>query len=165
MSVVAYSIGKAGRGKTNCHNFETDSGNNKSLESGPCPQHYGSPDPQANYRFNRSPQVTIKGKKEGLEDKTKRHVPGPGAHEIPSMIGRDAPKFVMGGKHSKSINCLPSAEVPGPGTYESRNHTLQAAPKYSIYGRTKMGTSLAVRQNGTHEKISLGLDDDVPGPG
>jgi hypothetical protein len=71
----------------------------------------------------------------------------------------------MGGKHSKSINCLPSADVPGPGTYESRNSTLNAAPKYSMYGRTKMGTSLAVRQNGSHEKISLGLDDDVPGPG
>jgi hypothetical protein len=142
-----------------------DSGNNRSLESNPSPQHYGSPDPQANYRFNRSPQVTIKGKKEGLEDKTKRHVPGPGAHELHNLIGRDAPKFVMGGKHSKSINCLPSAEVPGPGSYESRNNTLQAAPKYSIYGRTKMGTSLAVRQNGTHEKISLGFDDEVPGPG
>ena len=28
-----------------------------------------------------------------------------------------------------------------------------------------MGTSLALRHNGTHEKISESIDTDVPGPG
>lgn len=69
----------------------------------------------------------------------------------------------MGQRHSNN-SIFTRSLVPGPGSYVPVNVTF-TSPKFSIKGRHKVGTSLIVNQDGSHEKVAAASDSNVPGPG
>lgn len=87
-------------------------------------------------------------------------VPGPGVYDLNSRVG-EGPKYVIGQKLGSSLTASTS-KVPGPGAYQPLHQ--DGAPRYSIRLKTKIGTSLEIKPDGSHEKISFAVDF-APGPG
>ncbi len=69
----------------------------------------------------------------------------------------------MGQRHSNN-SIFTKSLVPGPGAYVPVNVNF-TSPKFSISGRHKVGTSLIVNTDGSHEKVAADPDADIPGPG
>lgn len=86
-------------------------------------------------------------------------MPGPGVYDLGSKVG-EGPKYVIGQKLGSSMGF--ASKVPGPGTYhpEFNDH----GPTYSIRLKTNFATSLEVKPDGGHERISASVDF-APGPG
>lgn len=87
------------------------------------------------------------------------NVPGPGVYEIRTAVG-EGPKFVMGSKLFGSMSS--NNKVPGPGNYNPK--FSDAGPTYSMRMKTNQPTSLEIKPDGTHERISASVDF-APGPG
>lgn len=91
---------------------------------------------------------------------TANKVPGPGNYDMGSKVG-EGPHYVIGQKLGSSL-VASASKVPGPGTYQPMYN--DGAPRYSIRHKTKVGTSLEIKPDGKHEKISFSVDF-APGPG
>lgn len=56
--------------------------------------------------------------------------------------------------------------MPGPGQYKPNNlQGLQNSASYSLKGKHYLGTSIAINEDGSHEKMQEGGSFKTPGPG
>jgi len=118
-------------------------------------------------RYSASPRYGIGTSIRIDAPSTAKKNPGPGDYNVGGEAGANGPKFVIGTK-LLNVGCSMTGESrsPGPGSYTPKIPNMVSSA-YSMGLRSKAHSSINLKPDGSHQKMSLSMlnTSTNPGPG